>query len=108
MPQLNHKEYVSQNGINILQNAMKDPNCKRGIKAIQKSLLQKEEGTVILAADITPFDLISHIPGLCKENKTRLLYINSRFDLKTENDKPTSCLFLPVDLLPQEEAHKLQ
>lgn len=103
MQNLLSKPRVSPSGIAILQKKLALPECKRGIKAIQKCLLRKEKGIVVLASDVTPFDLISHIPGLCLETHTPLFYIDSRFALKTEKDKPTTCLFIPTNLVTSEE-----
>ncbi|KAH9386197.1 H/ACA ribonucleoprotein complex subunit 2 [Nematocida major] len=108
MLEATRRKYVSQQGIVTLQSVMKKPECKRGIKAVQKCLVKKNEGVVILAADVTPSDLISHIPGLCMEGNTPLFYISSRFDLRTDKDKPTTCLFIPKGLLSESDAQSLQ
>ncbi|EHY66464.1 H/ACA ribonucleoprotein complex subunit 2 [Nematocida ausubeli] len=94
--------------VSALPNIMKRPECKRGIKAIQRCLLKKEEGIVVMAADVAPFDLVSHIPALCSASNVPLFYISSRFDVKTEKDKPTTCLFIPLGILTKEEALLLQ
>ncbi|KAI5191293.1 H/ACA ribonucleoprotein complex subunit 2 [Nematocida minor] len=103
-----HKQHVSPSGMSILHSKLSLSECKRGIKATQKSLLRKDAGVVILAVDVTPFDLISHIPGLCQETNTPIFYISSRFDLKTEKDKPTTCLFIPNSILSPEELSQLK
>ncbi|KAI5168192.1 H/ACA ribonucleoprotein complex subunit 2 [Nematocida sp. ERTm5] len=108
MPAPISRTILSAEAMGALPNIMKRPECKRGIKAVQKSLLKKDDGIVVLAADVAPFDLVSHIPALCSDSNVPLLYINSRFDVKTDKDKPTTCLFIPLSILSNEEALLLQ
>lgn len=90
---------LSEAGVAILRQKLGDPRCKRGIKALQKNIPQVPKGVVVLAQDITPFDLISHLPGLCKAYQLPLRYIPSRFDLTTNKGKPVTCLLLPESML---------
>ncbi|KAI5171352.1 hypothetical protein NEFER03_0711 [Nematocida sp. LUAm3] len=107
MVSLVEKKYVKSNELSCLEGKLEDKRCKRGIKAVQKAILSNTSGYVVLAEDITPFDLISHIPGLCAEKHIPLFYIRSRFDLLTQQNKPITTLFLPNDLLSHEEVHTL-
>ncbi|ORZ30785.1 50S ribosomal protein L30e-like protein [Catenaria anguillulae PL171] len=43
--------------------------CRRGTKEVVKALRKGEKGIVVLAADVTPIDVISHIPVLCEDNE---------------------------------------
>ena len=38
---------------------------KRGVKDVVKAIKKGSKGIVILAADVSPVDVISHIPVLC-------------------------------------------
>lgn len=93
--------------MSVLEKKLTEKGCKRGIKAINKSLTKKNKGIVVLASDITPFDLISHIPALCDETKTPLFYIKSRFDIRTDSNKPVTCLFIPSEIISNEEISSL-
>ncbi|CAH8445667.1 unnamed protein product [Schistosoma bovis] len=53
-----------------------------GIKAILKAIEKKGvSGIVVLAGDISPFDLISHVPLVCEEHDIPYCYVPSKFDL---------------------------
>ncbi|KAI5180343.1 H/ACA ribonucleoprotein complex subunit 2 [Nematocida sp. AWRm80] len=99
--------YIEKEKYPMIIEKMKDAKCRRGIKAVQKSIMEKKDGIVILAADITPFDLVSHIPGLCSSAKIPLRYIQSRFDITTEKNKSVTCLFIPREILTETEKEKL-
>jgi H/ACA ribonucleoprotein complex subunit 2 len=55
-----------------------------------------------LAGDVSPVDVISHIPILCEKNKVPYVYIPSREDLGTasQTKRPTSVVML---LTPPED-----
>lgn len=94
MDSLADKFYLPDDILPVVEEKIESGRCKRGIKAVQKCLCAGRKGIVILADDITPFNLVSHIPGLCLEKKVPLLYLRSRFDVLTGLKKPVSCLFL--------------
>lgn len=62
------------------------------VKAIKKGA----KGIVILAADVTPVDVISHIPVLCEDNGIPYVYVRSRLELgvAAETKKPTSVILM--------------
>lgn len=88
--------------------AAKHKSIKRGVKecvkAIRKSPLAtptKPAGTlptgiVILAADISPMDVISHIPVLCEDHDIPYVYVPSRAELGAAGStkRPTSVVML--------------
>ncbi|CEQ40110.1 SPOSA6832_01700, partial [Sporobolomyces salmonicolor] len=43
-------------------------HLKRGVKEVVKSLRKGEKGIVVLAADISPLDILTHIPVLAEES----------------------------------------
>ncbi|KAI5188659.1 H/ACA ribonucleoprotein complex subunit 2 [Nematocida sp. AWRm77] len=98
-----HKR-VSPEGIDILKGKTSHPQCKRGIKALQKSIPSApSKSLAFLAEDITPLDLVSHLPGICREASIPLWYFPSQFDLFTDKGKPITCLLLPESAFTPEE-----
>jgi H/ACA ribonucleoprotein complex subunit 2 len=65
---------------------------RRGVKDVVKAIKKGEKGICILAADVSPVDVISHIPVLCEENHIPYIYVRSRMELgiAAETKKPTS------------------
>lgn len=71
------------------------------MKAIRKtpqSVPGKEgpPGIVILAADISPMDVISHIPVLCEDHHIPYIYVPSRAELGAAGStkRPTSVVMI--------------
>ncbi|KAL4934156.1 50S ribosomal protein L30e-like protein [Aspergillus undulatus] len=76
---------------------------KRGVKEVVKALrksptpapnekLSIPHGVVILAADISPMDVISHIPVLCEDHGIPYIFVTSRAELgnAAATKRPTS------------------
>ena len=61
-----------------------------------KSIKKGAKGIVILAADVTPADVISHIPVLCEDNGIPYIFVRSRLELgvAAESKKPTSVVLM--------------
>jgi len=66
-------EKVAKKVLKSVKKAAKNKTLKRGVKEVVKALRKSPQGAtnvsspgvVILAADISPMDVISHIPVLC-------------------------------------------
>lgn len=78
---------------------------KECVKSIRKSPAatpaslgsgQIPNGIVILAADISPMDVISHIPVLCEDHNIPYIYVPSRAELGAAGNtkRPTSVVML--------------
>ena len=75
---------------------------KRGVKEVNKYFRKKKESNnkqksfCVLAGDVSPVDVISHIPILCEKNKVPYIYIPSRQLLGTSSctKRPTSVVIL--------------
>ena len=57
-------------------------------------------GIVVLAADISPMDVISHIPVLCEDHNIPYIYVTSRAELGMagQTKRPTSVVMISRDL----------
>lgn len=76
-----------------VKKAAKNKTLKRGVKEVVKSLRKSPVngpssgntsdsiGVVIIAADISPMDVISHIPVLCEDHNIPYIYVSSRAEL---------------------------
>lgn len=52
-----------------------------GLKEVQSKLRKGETGVVILAGDVHPIDIFSHIPGVCEEKGLPYIFTPSRRDM---------------------------
>jgi H/ACA ribonucleoprotein complex subunit 2 len=87
-----------------LYTAAKNKTLKRGVKEVVKSLRKSPQGAantagpgvVILAADISPMDVISHIPVLCEDHNVPYIFVTSRAELGAAGNtkRPTSVVMV--------------
>jgi len=94
-----------------VKKAAKNKTLKRGVKEVVKSVRKLEmnapasatvkspPGIVILAADISPMDVISHIPVLCEDHNVPYIYVTSRAELGAAGNtkRPTSVVMVSRD-----------
>lgn len=89
----------------ILNIAAKHKTLKRGVKEVVKSLRKSPAsgpgntsfpGVVILAGDISPMDVISHIPVLCEDVNVPYIFVTSRAELGAAGStkRPTSVVMV--------------
>jgi H/ACA ribonucleoprotein complex subunit 2 len=88
----------------MLCTAAKNKTLKRGVKEVVKSLRKSPQGAgntsgqgvVILAADISPMDVISHIPVLCEDHNVPYIFVTSRAELGAAGNtkRPTSVVMV--------------
>ncbi|EAW07471.1 ribosome biogenesis protein Nhp2 [Aspergillus clavatus NRRL 1] len=80
---------------------------KRGVKEVVKALRKSPtpaanatisipNGIVVLAADISPMDVISHIPVLCEDHGIPYIFVTSRAELgnSAATKRPTSVVMV--------------
>jgi len=88
-----------------LVTAAKNKTLKRGVKEVVKVLRKSSTaaaqggeapGIVILAADISPMDVISHIPVLCEDHGVPYIFVTSRAELGAAGStkRPTSVVLI--------------
>lgn len=93
---------------NAICTAAKHKSLKRGVKEVVKCIRKSPlatpstsatalpNGIVVLAADISPMDVISHIPVLCEDHNIPYVYLPSRAELGAAGatKRPTSVVML--------------
>jgi H/ACA ribonucleoprotein complex subunit 2 len=69
---------------------------RRGVKEIVKALRKGEKGLAVLAGDIYPVDVISHLPVLLEESEVPYIFVPSKHDLgaAASTKRPTSCVLV--------------
>lgn len=91
-----------------LRVAAKQKTLRRGVKEVVKSLRKSPESgpasaaskspiaVVIIAADISPMDVISHLPVLCEDHGIPYIYVSSRAELGAAGNtkRPTSVVMI--------------
>lgn len=82
-------------------------SLKRGVKEVVKAVrkspmaaanvaVSSPTAVVVLAADISPMDVISHIPVLCEDHGIPYVYVSSRAELGSAGStkRPTSVVMV--------------
>lgn len=87
---------LNKKTLKTIKKASKAKHVKRGVKEVVKALRKGEKGLVILAGDISPPDVISHIPVLCEDSSVPFIFIPSKEDLGSAGatKRPTSCVMI--------------
>lgn len=80
----------------IVKKSQKAKQLKRGVREVVKSLRKNEKGVVILAGDVSPIDVISHIPVYCEDKCVPYVYVPSRRNLGEAaiTKRPTSVVLV--------------
>jgi len=89
-PKLHKKIYK------LVRKAAKAKALKRGVKETVKSIRKNIKGVVFLAGDISPIDVLSHLPVLCEEANIPYVYVTSKTELGAAalSRRPTCCLLV--------------
>ncbi|KAH8687722.1 50S ribosomal protein L30e-like protein [Tricladium varicosporioides] len=96
---------VAKKVLKGVKKAAKNKTLKRGVKEVVKALRKSPlgapsagsiPGIVILAADISPMDVISHIPVLCEDHNVPYIFVTSRAELGAAGNtkRPTSVVMV--------------
>jgi H/ACA ribonucleoprotein complex subunit 2 len=80
----------------LVKKAASSKQIRRGVKEVVKAIRKNEKGLAILAGDIYPIDVISHIPILLEEHNIPYIFVPSKFDLgaAASTKRPTSCVLV--------------
>ncbi|KAL6074711.1 snoRNA-binding protein [Balamuthia mandrillaris] len=87
---------LSKKILKLNKKAAKEKALKRGVKEVIKSIKKNEKGVCIIAGDITPLDVITHLPVLCEEANIHYVYVPSKEELGASSGckRPTSCVLI--------------
>ncbi|KAL0942795.1 ribosomal protein L7Ae/L30e/S12e/Gadd45 [Colletotrichum truncatum] len=88
-----------------IRKAAKNNTLKRGVKEVVKTLRKSPAsgpsntsfpGVVVIAGDISPMDVISHIPVLCEDHNVPYIFVTSRAELgaAAKTKRPTSVVMI--------------
>ncbi|XXH03628.1 hypothetical protein Hte_010033 [Hypoxylon texense] len=98
-------EKATKKIMKTVRKAAKHKTLKRGVKEVVKSLRKSPAagpgntafpGVVVLAGDISPMDVISHIPVLCEDVNVPYIFVTSRAELGAAGStkRPTSVVMV--------------
>ncbi|KND88418.1 H/ACA ribonucleoprotein complex subunit 2 [Tolypocladium ophioglossoides CBS 100239] len=88
-----------------IRKAAKNGTLKRGVKEVVKTLRKSPPSgpgytsfpvVVVIAGDISPADVISHLPVLCEDHNVPFIFVTSRAELgaSAKTKRPTSVVMI--------------
>eukprot|EP01016_Furgasonia_blochmanni_P023071 TRINITY_DN249_c0_g2_i2.p1 TRINITY_DN249_c0_g2~~TRINITY_DN249_c0_g2_i2.p1 ORF type:complete len:202 (+),score=61.16 TRINITY_DN249_c0_g2_i2:64-606(+) len=82
--------------LKLVKKMIKQKLVKRGVKEVVKSFRKGATGICIMAADVSPVDVLSHIPVQCENKGIPYIYVKSRMELgvAAQTKRPTSVVLL--------------
>ncbi|CCW59856.1 unnamed protein product [Phytomonas sp. EM1] len=97
-PFTSDKPKMTKKVYSLIRKAVKE-NKKgiiKGIKDVTKSIRKGQKGILVLGADASPYDVISHFPVMAEEAKIPYVWVPSRQDLgvSTQCKRATSVVLL--------------
>jgi H/ACA ribonucleoprotein complex subunit 2 len=80
----------------LVRKASQSKSLRRGVKELVKGLRKGDKGLAILAGDVFPIDVMSHLPILLEEHNVPYLFVPSKRDLGAAacTKRPTSCVLI--------------
>ena len=87
---------LSKKVLKCVKAAAKEKAIRRGVKEVVKALKKGEKGLSIIAGDISPIEVIAHVPILCEEKNVAYIYVPSKEDLGAASltKRPTSIVLV--------------
>merc|ERR1712032_334374 len=98
---------MSKKLIKLIKKGMKEKLIVRGVKETVKAVRKGGKGVVVIAADISPIDVLSPLPILCEDKGIPYIYVKSRAEVgeACKTKRPTSCVLITV---PKKDSAKLK
>jgi len=87
---------LSKRVLRTVKKGAKQRRIKRGVKEVVKALRKGEKGLVVMAGDISPMDILTHIPLLAEENGSGYIFVPTKESLgaASSTKRPTSCVMI--------------
>lgn len=87
---------LTKKALKVVKSAAKSKMIRRGVKEVVKAVKKKEKGLAIIAGDISPIEVIAHVPILCEEQGIGYVYVPSKEDLgaASQTKRPTSIVLV--------------
>merc|ERR1711879_507519 len=82
--------------LRLTKKASKEKQLRRGVKEVVKAIRKNEKGLCLIAGDISPIDVITHLPVLCEESEISYIYVPTKQALgaASSTKRPTSCVLI--------------
>ncbi|KAG8865127.1 hypothetical protein FRB96_000016 [Tulasnella sp. 330] len=82
--------------LKTVKKASRQRQVKRGVKEVQKGMRKGDQGLLVIAADISPIDILSHLPVLAEDCTIPYVFVTSKEELglASSTKRATSCVLV--------------
>lgn len=89
-------EKLLKKSLKLCKKSIKHKVVCRGVKEVQKALRKNQKGLCLIAGDISPVDVISHLPAMCEDKGVPYIFVPSKKLLgeSCNSKRPTSCVLI--------------
>ncbi|XP_011623270.1 H/ACA ribonucleoprotein complex subunit 2-like protein isoform X2 [Amborella trichopoda] len=100
--------------LKLVRRASESKCLRRGVKEVVKSIRRGNKGLCVIAGNISPIDVITHVPILCEESDIPYIYVPTKEELANAGStkRPTCCVLVltkpPKGEMNHEDQEKLQ
>lgn len=81
---------------NIIEKARKTGKIEKGTNEVTKAIERETAKLVVYASDVSPKEIIQHLPILCKEKKIKCVEVDSKQKLGIAAGLSISCSSIAV------------
>ncbi|KAL0359059.1 UNVERIFIED_CONTAM: H/ACA ribonucleoprotein complex subunit-like protein [Sesamum angustifolium] len=81
--------------LKLVRRAAEHKCLKRGVKEVVKSIRRGNKGICVIAGNISPIDVITHVPILCEEANIPYIYVPSKEVGEHDEGYPDECVGFP-------------
>jgi len=81
---------------NIVEKARKTGKIEKGTNEVTKAIERETAKLVVYASDVSPKEIIQHLPVLCKEKKIKCVEVDSKQKLGIAAGLSISCSSIAV------------
>ncbi|URE28725.1 H ACA ribonucleoprotein complex subunit [Musa troglodytarum] len=101
---------LQEDSLLIEKDAAEAKCLKRGVKEVVKSVRRGHKGLCVIAGNISPIDVITHVPILLEEADIPYIYVPSKEDLAIAGvtKRPTCCVLVMTKPTKGELAQEVQ
>ncbi|EOD36416.1 hypothetical protein EMIHUDRAFT_455093 [Emiliania huxleyi CCMP1516] len=87
---------LTKKALKCIKKASGAKTLRRGVKEVVKALKKDTKGLCIIAGNISPIDVIAHVPILCEEKAVPYCYVPSKEELGQASltKRPTSIVLV--------------
>jgi large subunit ribosomal protein L7Ae len=72
---------LADNAYEAIESASKTGKVHRGVNETTKTVERGQAKLVVMAADVTPEEILMHLPVLCHEKNVPYIYVPSKMEL---------------------------